>query len=226
MELEPQPSDDMLFLCAEDGSLALTGRELRERNNNPRQQSVSTVGSAGRVLHAWEVTDRSGNVECLEYTTTQGYLVSDGEVIADGEAFAEVNPRTNVLPADRIEARVEEAAEETSFNGLKKAYSEEERHELLENARQISRFVEDNLATNLSIHFTGVWESTQPYLVGRDHQYRVPIRGDDTTFEDLFTDALESVDKFSTQQIKLLWEATTPELVVDLDLFIEGEQVA
>lgn len=224
--MEPEPSDDMLFLCAEDGSLALTGWELRKRNENPRAQSVSPVDSAGRVLHGWEMTDRSGNAELREYTTTQGYLVSDGEVIADGEAFAEVEPRTNILPPEQIRARVDEADDETSFNGLKKAYSEKELESLVDNAGQISRFVEDALSTRLSIHFTGVWESAQPYLIGQDHHYRVPIKGEDASFEDLFTETLDSVDKFSNQQIKLLWEATKPELVVDIGLYIEGELVS
>lgn len=224
--MEPEPSDDMVFLCAEDGSLALTGWELRKRNEDPRAQSVSPVDAAGRVLHAWEMTDRSGNTEFREYTTTQGYLVSDGEVIADGEAFAEVDPKTNILPPSRIKTRVDEAANETSFSGLKKAYPEEELEALVDDAEQISRFVEESFSTRLSIHFTGVWESTHPYLVGQDHQYRVPIKGEEASFEDVFTDTLDSANEFSTRQIKLLWEAAEPELIVDIALYIEGEIVS
>lgn len=149
--MESEPSDDMMFLCSEDGSLALTGLELRRRNNQPGQRPVSPVGSAGRVLHAWDITDRAGNAEYREYTTTQGYLVSDGEVIAEREAFAEVDPKPGILPPDRIEARINEATEETNFSGLKSAYSEDELRGLQRNAETLSRLVSDRLSVDLSL---------------------------------------------------------------------------
>lgn len=224
--MKHQATDDMMYLCAEDGSLTLTGRELREYNAQKGQRPISPVESAGRVLHAWEMTDRNGNVEYTEYTTTQGYLISNGEIVTDSGASVEVDPRTGILPPDRLRNRVQGAKDDTSFNGLKKSYSESELNGLERNAEQLAQIVATDFDISLSTLFTGVWESAQPYLVGRDYQYRVPLKGEDNNIRDQFTNRMSAIDQLSQKQISLLWDAVVPVLIVDIDLYIDGELVS
>lgn len=72
-----------------------------------------------------------------------------------------------------------------------------------------------------------MWEGSQPYLVGRDHEYRVPLKGSESTpsFEDRFKSSLSDLDKLNNRQVNLLWEAVVPELIVDIELYIEGERM-
>lgn len=222
---DPKPTDDMMFICSEDNSLALTGLELRRRQK--KGESLEPLATAGRVLHAWDVTDEGGNVVSREYTTTQGYLVSDGEVVTNEQALAEAYVDPRILRPGAIRETVERAREETTLGGLKQKYDPADLEFLSSNAESLAEAAY-TLQPSLSVLFIGQWESTPPYLVGRNFEYRIPIkdRERNTYFGDAFLNEFTAFDDVDAARAKLLWEAADPFVRAHIDLYLEGEQVA
>ncbi|WP_058365695.1 hypothetical protein [Haloparvum sedimenti] len=222
--MEPQADDDMMYICSEDG-LALTGRELRERAQ--QGERISPMESAGRVLHAWDVTDDSGEPVSREYVTTSGFLVSDEEVLTNSQAFAETYVVPTILDPDEIRQAAADAAEERSHGGLKKRHSDDSMDYLTENADALSEAMFE-FQTYLSTLFVGTWENAHPYLVGRDHVYLLPIKGQDAVGDvrDEFVNFVTSYDDIDRRKALVLWEAADPFLQVNIDLYLDGEQVA
>ncbi|MWV63888.1 hypothetical protein GRS48_03485 [Halorubrum sp. JWXQ-INN 858] len=222
--MEQHGDDDVMYVCSEDG-LALTGREIRERAQ--RNEGVAPIESAGRVLHAWDVTDDRNDPLYREYVTTAGYLVSDEEVITTSQAFAETYVYPWILEPEAIREAAAEADEETTLGGLRKRHPDEETGFLAENAEAIAEAM-GSFQLTLSQHWLGVWENAHPYLVGDDHVYYLPIKGPNAAVDvrDEFIDFVTSYDDVNRRKATVLWEAADPVLRVPIDLYIEGEQVA